>query len=187
MLDEQLSDIAGAISSQIPGDHITSTARVPSPNGVHYPTPPESDGIAGHPPTDVAPTLELRGGADPGQMAQQDATLNVRDYYPASAYGPHGRPGYSLQAAHETTAMAASGLFSSVDSGTASSQSQSPEKESVQANDTERQIKSAKSARREPAPFFSQPPIPVYHNQPQSVASYYPGDCILSLRILRHS
>lgn len=151
-LPRELSEV----SDQHPEDTIMSRCfeREPSQDPETYPSTPTSDATTGD--TSPATTTDQR---------DQTTTNTVppsKDFYPASAYGPQGPKGYKVtsQAGKDTMAMAASG--------------QSNDSDSSHSDHTE------EHASKRGLKFFSEPPMPVYHNQPQSAASYYPGSSFLA-------
>jgi hypothetical protein len=128
-----------------------------------YPSPPTSDGRDTAGDTSPATTTDNRDQTTTNMIPPE------KDFYPASAYGPQGPEGYRAgsQATQDTMAMAASGQFNEA--------SGSP---GVQTDDS--------ASKRGPPQFFSEPPMPVYHTQPQTTASYYPGASIALIYVSRH-
>lgn len=132
----------------------TTLQKTPTRDPESYPTPPTSDGLTATTSTSPLTTTDNRDQA----TSANNMPLPTKDFYPASAYGPQGPRGYAAgaQAAQDTIAMAASGQFSNINGSPMDRDSDS-------------------TAKRGPPQFFSEPPMPVYHNQPQTTANYYPG------------
>jgi hypothetical protein len=150
-----------------------TTPKVATTNTPQYPTPPSSDEPHPTPTRDTpTPTPTPPSAPSPAPSTAPSLMPPRPNYYPDSAFGPNGpeAPGYGVQAAYDTASLAAAGYFTPrTPAPSTSRSSRSPPSEYSRAGSVQPHGGSSGPV------FFSSPPIPVFHHQPQDIMSYYPG------------